>query len=89
MGLAAAYPHTRPCHRNVTESSQVGLPPLLTRTPVSSQVGLATAAAIVGMPPAGTQLTYSGPIVSGAVIGAWTPVPLPEESVGRLSVVRG
>jgi hypothetical protein len=34
-----------------------------------SKVGLATAAAIIGIPAPGTELVYSGPIVSGAVIG--------------------
>eukprot|EP00035_Acanthoeca_spectabilis_P015676 m.314860 g.314860 ORF g.314860 m.314860 type:complete len:271 (-) comp16412_c0_seq18:1728-2540(-) len=52
------------------------------------QVGLATAATIIGMPTAGTQLTYSGPIVSGAVIGSWTPSPLPDILVSSLSALR-
>eukprot|EP00035_Acanthoeca_spectabilis_P015679 m.314683 g.314683 ORF g.314683 m.314683 type:complete len:312 (-) comp16412_c0_seq3:1728-2663(-) len=52
------------------------------------KVGLATAATIIGMPTAGTQLTYSGPIVSGAVIGSWTPSPLPDILVSSLSALR-
>ena len=36
----------------------------------------------------GNQLQYSGPIVSGAVIGAWTPEPLPASVAPRTRVVR-
>lgn len=52
------------------------------------RVGLAAAAAIRGMQPPGTQLRYSGPIVSGAVIGAWTPEPLNPSARARTRLVR-
>jgi hypothetical protein len=52
------------------------------------QVGLATAATIIGMPAPGTELDYSGPIVSGAVIGSWTSQPIPDGRSHRLSMVR-
>lgn len=52
------------------------------------KLGLAAAAAIAGLPKPGHQLTYSGPIVSGAVIGAWSPEPLPAAAVARAQAVR-
>ena len=53
--------------------SRWGVIPLCMPLHLGTKVGLATAAAIVGLPAPGTQLEYSGPIVSGAVIGTWTP----------------
>lgn len=40
------------------------------------QVGFAALAAIESLPPPGTRFVYSGPVVSGATIGAWRREPL-------------
>lgn len=52
------------------------------------KLGLHAAAAITGMAPAGTQFGYSGPVVSGAVIGTWDPEPLPAPAVAATQTFR-
>ena len=53
------------------------------------QVGLAACAALNSLPPeGGVQLQYSGPIISGAVIGQWSPTPFSPEAVNAASAFR-
>jgi len=40
------------------------------------ELGYAAMAAITALPPAGTTFTYTGPVVSGATLGAWTHTPV-------------
>lgn len=42
------------------------------------QLGYATLAALEELPPAGTRFRYTGPVVSGATLGAWAHVALSE-----------
>ena len=48
-------------------------------TPTAAVLGSAAAAAVESLLPAGTQLEYDGPIISGATLGAWkrTKLDLP------------
>jgi hypothetical protein len=43
------------------------------------QLGYAAAAAIEGLPPAGTKMVYTGIVASGAALGTWAYVPLSDE----------
>ena len=45
------------------------------------QLGYAVLAALEGLPPPRTRFEYQGPVVSGATLGAWSHVPLPEDSL--------
>src|SRR5262249_28873833 len=42
------------------------------------QLGYAVLAALEGLPPPLTRFEYQGPVVSGATLGTWAPVPLDE-----------
>jgi hypothetical protein len=44
------------------------------------QLGFAALSALAALPPAGTRFAYTGPVVSGAIIGTWKHVPLDEET---------
>jgi hypothetical protein len=53
------------------------------------QVGLAACAALSSLPSeGGVQLQYSGPIISGAVIGQWSPAPFSAEAVAAAAAFR-
>ena len=53
------------------------------------QVGLAACSALSSLPSeGGVQLQYSGPIISGAVIGQWLPAPFSAEAVAAASAFR-
>jgi hypothetical protein len=53
------------------------------------QVGLAACAALSSLPSeGGVQLQYSGPIISGAVIGQWSPTPFSAEAVAAAAAFR-
>lgn len=53
------------------------------------RVGLAASAALGGLPTTGgVQLEYSGPIISGAVIGQWLPHPFSQAAVAAASAFR-
>ena len=52
------------------------------------KVGYAAASALEGLRAPATELRYSGPIVSGAVIGLWPPHPFPEEAIAPCLPVR-
>ena len=53
------------------------------------RVGLAACSALGSLPPdGGVQLEYSGPIISGAVIGQWSPAPFSAEAVKNASAFR-
>jgi hypothetical protein len=45
------------------------------------QLGHAALAALEALPPAGTRFQYTGPVVSGATLGAWAHVPLGESEM--------
>lgn len=47
------------------------------------QLGFAALEAYTGLPPAGTRFAYAGPVVSGATLGTWENVPLPEPDLQR------
>jgi hypothetical protein len=49
------------------------------------QVGYAALAALASIPPPATQLVYSGPVVSGAVIGTWQHQPLDAAALSALT----
>ncbi|HUR53583.1 MAG TPA: neutral/alkaline non-lysosomal ceramidase N-terminal domain-containing protein [Gemmataceae bacterium] len=53
------------------------------------QLGFAALSAIEELPPPGTRCDYSGPVVSGAVLGTWAHVPAdaPTEWVGKAFTV--
>lgn len=52
------------------------------------KVGYATASALETLHKPATELRYSGPIVSGAVIALWPPHPMPEDVIRRCMAVR-
>lgn len=52
------------------------------------RLGFAAAAAVESLLPAGTQLEYDGPIVSGATLGAWKRAGIETASGGRGEAVR-
>ena len=52
------------------------------------KVGYATAATLETLHGPGTELRYSGPIVSGAVIGLWLPHPMPGPAIAKCMAVR-
>ena len=45
------------------------------------QLGFAALSAITALPAAGTRFRYTGPVVSGATLGAWAHEPLPAKEV--------
>ncbi len=45
------------------------------------QLGYAALAALEALPPPGTRFEYTGPVVSGATLGAWAHVPLDGRSL--------
>ncbi len=47
------------------------------------QLGHAAQVALEAMPPPGTRFQYTGPVVSGATLGAWSHVPLDEAARKR------
>ena len=47
------------------------------------QLGFAALSALTALPPAGTRFRYTGPVVSGATLGAWAHEPLPASEVER------
>jgi hypothetical protein len=49
------------------------------------QLGYAALAALETMPPPGTRFQYTGPVVSGATLGAWAHVPLAADERGKKS----
>ncbi|MCC2670305.1 MAG: Neutral/alkaline non-lysosomal ceramidase, partial [Armatimonadetes bacterium] len=54
------------------------------------ELGYAALAAITGLPPAGSDFTYDGPVVSGATLGCWSDVPLsPERAAGAAAFSYG
>jgi len=52
------------------------------------QLGYAALSALTALPPARMRFEYQGPVVSGATLGAWAYVPLPDEEQARLSAWR-
>jgi hypothetical protein len=48
------------------------------------QLGYAALAALEALPAPGTQFVYTGPVVSGATLGAWAHVPLGPEAARHL-----
>jgi hypothetical protein len=48
------------------------------------QLGYAALSAIESLTPPGTEMTYSGPVVSGATIGVWSHEPLPASRIERV-----
>ena len=46
------------------------------------QLGFAALSALTALPAAGTHFRYTGPVVSGATLGAWAHEPLPSERGG-------
>ncbi|MEX1018582.1 MAG: hypothetical protein WDZ49_02930 [Litorilinea sp.] len=53
------------------------------------QVGFAALAALEGMDPPGMAFAYQGPVISGATLGTWQPVPLPTDAAQATTVARG
>ncbi len=47
------------------------------------QLGYAALAALETMPPPGTRFRYTGPVVSGATLGAWAHIPLDAAALDR------
>jgi hypothetical protein len=47
------------------------------------QLGFAALSALTALPPAGTRFRYTGPVVSGATLGAWAHEPLPARDAER------
>lgn len=47
------------------------------------QLGYAALSALTALPAAATRFEYAGPVVSGATLGAWKHVPLPDAEVQR------
>ena len=47
------------------------------------QLGFAALSALTALPAAGTRFRYTGPVVSGATLGAWAHEPLPANEAER------
>lgn len=52
-------------------------------------LGLAALAALQSLPPPLTELTYQGPVVSGATLGIWEPEPLAESRRREQALLTG
>jgi hypothetical protein len=50
------------------------------------QLGFAALSALMALPAAGTHFRYTGPVVSGATLGAWAHEGLPAEEMARKGV---
>lgn len=53
------------------------------------QVGYAALSALESMDPPLTDFEYIGPVVSGATLGAWTPVPISAERLAETTLLTG
>src|SRR5690606_13985644 len=53
------------------------------------QVGYAALAALEAMDPPATDFHYDGPVVSGATLGIWSPVPLSGERSQAAAIFAG
>ena len=52
------------------------------------QLGFAALSALEALPPPGTRYVYQGPVVSGAIIGAWKHEPLKNNDLERQAIWR-
>ncbi|MBN9121630.1 MAG: neutral/alkaline non-lysosomal ceramidase N-terminal domain-containing protein [Planctomycetes bacterium] len=49
------------------------------------QLGFAALSALESLPPPGTHFDFAGPVVSGAILGAWKHVPVSGDEKGRFA----